>query len=271
MPVGGRIEGGGLGAWEVVYSVDLTKEASSASLDSDDTISIAGVTWTAKNGADSVYCDDLKIVNGTGLDFSFGAGNTDSDQHLTTNTCPRLEAAASDLVSGLSYGDTVAFQVLAESGGLNDDWQAYGLTLSTGGSTSDDWITNRTLYYTGYTGYDVGNDVLKGDSGRYLPAAGLSAEPGFRELVWYVGSSGIVAGAEEDPTLLAPLTCSQMEVYGVVADAAAGAPGTSPALDLTTSNATLQLVSLYRDDVVGAGRASFSTTFTTLRVLRRRT
>ena len=79
-----------LGQWTVVYEVDFAKEATSASLDSDDTVSIAGVTWTAKNGADSVYCDDLKIVNGTGLQVQFGTSNTLSRQTTTVHTCPRI-------------------------------------------------------------------------------------------------------------------------------------------------------------------------------------
>jgi hypothetical protein len=255
--------------WTIVYDVNLTEEATSSGLDTDDTISIAGVTWTVKNGKDSAYCDDFKMINGTGLQISFAIGDSDSDQYGTTDTCPRIETAVSNLVSGLAVDDTIAIQLLAESGGLNDNWQLYGMTISSGGASSNDWITNRTLYNTGYSGSNVGNDVRKGDNGRYLPSAGTAAEPGFRELVWYCGGSSFVAGADAAAALQDPLTCTQMEVFGLVSDGAAAAPAVTPTLDITIANATLQLVAMYNDEGGSTASHAYSARFTRLRVLRR--
>ena len=256
--------------WTVEYEVNFTAESTSATLDSDDTISIKGKTWTAKNGADSAYCDDLKIVNGTGLQISFAVGDSDSDQYGTANTCPRLEIALSSLVSGLAVDDTVAIQLLAESSGLNDNWQLYGMTVSSGGASSNDWITNRTLYNTGYSGTNVGNDVRKGDNGRYLPSAGTSGEPGFREIVWYCGGSSFALGADATGGFKEPLGCAQMEVLGLVSEGAAAAPAVTPTLDITIANATLQLVAMYNDEGGSTASHAYSARFTRLRVLKRK-
>ena len=273
MPIGGRIEGGGLGAWEVVYSVDFTKEATSASLDSDDTISIAGVTWTAKNGADSVYCDDLKIVNGTGLQVQFGTSNTLSRQTTTVHTCPRIETLVSNLVSGLAYTDTIAIQIQTSSGGLSQDWQTYGITISDNGSSTTKWICNRLLYYStasgGFTSYNIGNDVELGDASRFsFSRPGVAAEPPIRETGWYVGGSAFALGADASAGWRDPLTSSQMQIFGTINYSAAIVPSATPALDITTANATLQITATYDDQ--GGPEPAWNATFTGLRVLRRR-
>ena len=258
--------------WTVEYEVDFTAEANSATLNSGHTIAIAGETWTARNGPDDDYCDDLKIINGTGLQISIAVDDINSDQYGTANTCPRLEIALSSLVSGLAVDDTVAIQLLAESSGLNDDYQLYGMTVSSGGASSNDWITNRTLHYAGdggYTGTNVGNDVRKGDNGRYLPSAGTPGEPGFREIVWYCGGSSFALGADATGGFKEPLSCSQMEVLGLVSEGAAAAPAVTPTLDITIANATLQLVAMY-NDATGSASHAYSARFTRLRVLKRK-
>jgi hypothetical protein len=270
MPIGGNITGGGSTSyWALEYEVDFSAEATSASLNSDDTISIQGKTWTAKNGADSVYCDDLKIINGTGLQVQFGTGNTGSQQSQNVHTCPRIEILISSLVSGLAYSDTIAIQLQTSSGGLSQDWQTYGITVSDNGAATTKWMCNRLLYYSGFTTYDIGNDVELGDTSRYsLARPGVAAEPPFREIVWNVGGSAFALGADAASGWRDPLTSSQMQIFGTINYSAAIVPSATPALDITTGNATLQITATYDDQ--GAPEPAWNATFTKLRVLRRK-
>ena len=258
--------------WTVVYEVDFTAEANSASLDSDDTISIAGKTWTAKNGADSAYCDDLKNVNGTGLQVQFGTGNTASRQSEIYATGPRTEILISSLVSGLSDKDTIAIQLQTASGSMSQDWQAYGMTISDNGVGTRNWICNRVLFYSGFTGSDgdVATDCETGIPTRYsLSRAGLAAEPAFHELVWYPSAAAFAIGADAvAPTQWQdPLTCSQTQIYGVM-NAADIDPAATQGVAITPEFATLQLTAFYDDQ--GAPDPAWNATFTKLRVLQRK-
>jgi hypothetical protein len=240
-------------------------------LDSDDTIPIQGKTWTAKNGADSAYCDDLKIVNGTGLQVQFGTGNTASRQSEIYATCPRIEILISSLVSGLSNKDTIAIQLQTASGSLSQDWQAYGMTISDNGVGTRTWICNRVLFYSGFTGSDgdVATDCETGYPTRYsLSRAGLAAEPALHELVWYPSAAAFAIGADSVARWQDPLTCSQTQVYGIMNNASDIDPAATQAVAITKDNATLQLTAFYDDQ--GAPEPAWNATFTKLRVLRRK-
>ncbi len=266
------VPSGAISTWTVEYEVDFTAESTSASLDSDDTISIQGKTWTAKNGADSVYCDDLKIVNGTGLQVQFDTGNTDSRQTTTVHTCPRIEILISSLVSGLSNKDTIAVQLQTASGSLSQDYQAYGMTISDNGAGTRNWLCNRILFYSYFTGSDgdVATDCETGIPTRYsLSRAGLAAEPAFHELVWYPSAAAFAIGADAvAPTQWQdPLTSSQTQVYGVM-NASDIDPAATQAVAITKDNATLQLTAFYDDQA--NPQPAWNATFTKLRVLRRK-
>ena len=268
--------------WEVLYDVDLTDASNysnTGSLNTNSTTAISGVTWTAKNGADSVYCNDLKVVDGTGFQVQFTTGNADSRQSTSTQTSPRIQTNISNFFPGsdpLSYKDTVAIQVLTSSGSMSQDFQAYGLTISDGASSTTKWICNRALYYTGFTGtYNIGNDVEMGDTARFggtglnnPSRAGIQDEPGFHEIVWYAGSSGFALGADATAQIQDPLTCSQMQIFGLMDYGATTDPSATPSLDITTSNATVMLTALYDDQA--NPQPAWNATFTRIRVLRRK-
>jgi hypothetical protein len=262
--------------WEVLYDADLTDASNytnTGSLNTNDTTAISGVTWTAKNGANSVYCDDLKVVNGTGFQVQFGTGNTDSRQSTSTQTSPRIQTNISNFFPGsdpLSYKDTVAIQVLTSSASLSQDYQAYGLTISDGASSTTKWICNRVLYYTGFTGsYNIGTDCEMGDAARYsLSRAGIQNEPGFHEMVWYAGSSGFAIGADASAAVKDPLTSTQTQIFGLMDYGTSTNPSATPNLDITTSNATVMLTALYDDQA--NPQPAWNATFTRIRVLRRK-
>lgn len=255
--------------WITEYEADFTAEEDSASLNSGATISIQGKTWTARNGADSVYCDDLLIVNGTGLQVQFGTTNSNSRQGQDEHTCPRIEILVDDLMSDLVYTDTIAIQLQTSSGGLSQNWQTYGLTISDNGAATTKWIANRLMYYSGFTTYNIGNDVLLGDTSRYsLARPGVDAEPLFRETVWYAGGSAFALGADAASGWRDPLTCDQMQIFGTVDYSTTMNPSATPDLDITIGNATLQLTAMYDDQV--DPQPAWNATFTKLRVLRRK-
>ena len=262
--------------WEVLYDVDLTDASNysnTGSLNTNDTTAISGVTWTAKNGANSVYCDDLKVVNGTGFQVQFGTSNTASEQSTSTQTSPRIQTNISNFFPGsdpLSYKDTVAIQVLTSSASLSQDWQAYGLTISDGASSTTKWICNRVLYYSSFTGsYNIGTDCEMGDAARYsLSRAGIQNEPGFHEMVWYAGSAGFAIGADASAAVRDPLTSTQTQIFGLMDYGTSTNPSATPNLDITTGNATVMLTALYNDQ--GAPQPAWNATFTRIRVLRRK-
>ena len=264
--------------WEVVYEVDFTAEDTSSSLDDDDTIEIGGVTWTAKNGKDSVYCSEFKIINGTGLQIQFGGGTTDtiSRETTTVHTNPRIETLISNIVSGLSYKDTIAIQLQTTPVSLSDDWQGYGVTITNNASSTTKWIANRILRdstgYSAFTGpYDIGNDVELGDGSRWkLSRAGLQTDPAFKEVVWSPASAGFAMGADVTATAQwqEPLTCSQMQIYGTVNYDDEMDPAASPALNITAADATIQLNAWYNDQSNPRTGPAWNATFTKLRVLK---
>ncbi|MGB0768077.1 MAG: hypothetical protein ACPGYV_10240 [Phycisphaeraceae bacterium] len=282
MPIGGRIIGGGGGAapaaelWEVLYDVDLTDADNydfTGSLNTNESVEIDGVTWTAKNGADSVYCDDFIVVDGTGLQVQFGTSNNASQQSTSTQTSPRIQTNISNffpVANPLSYKDTVAIQVLTSSASLSQDWQAYGVTISDGAASTTKWICNRVLYYSDFTGtYKVATDCEMGDAARYsLSRAGVQNEPGFHEIVWYAASSGFAIGADASAEVKDPLTSTQTQIFGLMDYGTSTDPSATPNLDITTGNATVMLTALYNDQ--GGDKPAWNATFTRIRVLRRK-
>ena len=60
-----------------------------------------------------------------------------------------------------------------------------------------------------------------------------------------------------------------MQVFGTINYSAAIVPSATPALDITTANATLQLTATYDDQ--GGPEPAWNATFTNLRVLKRKT
>jgi len=271
MPVGGRISGGGGAAalWDVVYEVDWAAQTTYAFTGNDDTRAAEGGTWTAKSMTDggSTYCDEIKIINGTGLTIKFAIGNDDSTLYPGTMTAPRIEIAVSSIVSSLAIDDTIAFQCLGTAG-MDDNWQEYGLLLSDG-TTGNNWVENSAVYSdTSWASPYKGTDAQLGDGGRYIAVG--SGEPPFRELVWYVGSAGFVAGVDPATDFIDPLTSSELEVSGVVSSATSTSPGTNPSLDITKGNGTIALHGYYDDDGGSTISHAYTVTYTKFRVLRRK-
>ena len=255
--------------WEIVYEVDWTAQDAYVFTGNDNTRLVEGETWTAKSMTDgaSTYCDGIEI-DATGLTIKFAIGNDDSTLHVGTVTAPRIQIPVSDIVSSLSINDTIAFQCLGTAG-LDDSWQQYGLFLSDG-TTGVKWVENSAAYdSTAWPSPYKGTDVQLGDGGRYLEAS--SDEPPFRELVWYVGSAGFVAGVDPATDFIDPLTSSELEISGVVSSATSTTPGTNPTLDITKGNGTIALHGYYDDAVGGTVSHAFTVTYTKFRVLRRKT
>lgn len=273
MPVGGRITGGlapVASLWEVVYDADLTAQGDSGTLNDDAQPVIAGKTWLVKSGADSDYCSGFEI-NSSGLQIRIENGDFASEQKTSTDNVPKIEILVSDLLGGSAPGfdDTLAFQVVQSSTGMNDNWFTQGLTVR-GAATK--WVANRTLYFTGYTSGNVGHDVMKGDDERLAPLANYgtgSSEPGLRETVWHCGSSSFVLGANISGSLVDPLNCTSLEVLTTVDSASATNIAPSPTIAITPSAAKLQIIAAHEDETGGLA-SPWTATFTRIRVLRRK-
>ena len=277
MPIGGNISGGGgASPWEVIYDADFTAEDYTFT-GNDDTEEIAGKTWTAKSmtgGGGETYVEDLKLVPGTGLQFTFAVGNDESWFSGGYHTCPRIEILVSDLVSGLDNSDTIAFQILCSSDGLDDNWQFYGLHMSDG-TTGDGWIENVTVFNDrasdSWPSPYIGSDIQIGAGGRYFESLGSGVgEPGFRELIWHVGTCGFISGVDQSSALIDPFAGS-LNIYAVVSTATSTNPAEGPALDITTASGTIGLHAYYNaesgHDVPVGG--DFVASISRLRVLRR--
>lgn len=275
MPIGGRISGGGGGAapaadlWDVVYEADLTAQSDSGTLNNGATVPIEGANWSVQSGADSDYCSGFEI-NSSGLQITIDNASLDSIQSGSTTTVPRLEVPISSLVSSIDSDDTIAFQVLLSSSGMADNWVTQGLTVIDAASK---WVANRTLYYTGYTSGNVGNDVMKGDGERISNLANYGtagSEPGLRETVWHCGSSSFVLGSNISGTLVDPLNCTSFEVATTV-DSAGGVTNITedPTLAIDPDTAKLQLIAAHEDESEPLP-ATWTATFTRVRVLKRK-
>jgi hypothetical protein len=276
MPIGGNIAGGGSSSsWSVIYEVDFTGEDYTFT-GNDDTEEIAGKTWTAKSmtgGGGETYVEDLKLVSGSGLQFTFVVGNDES--YFTGggyHTCPRIEILVSDLVSGLDNSDTIAFQILASSDGLDDNWQFYGLHMSDG-TTGNGWIENVTVFNDrideSWPSPYIGSDIQIGTGGRYFESLGSGVgEPGFRELIWHVGTCGFISGVNQSSALIDPFAGS-LNVYAVVSTATSTNPEEGPALDITKASGTIGLHAYYNSEFGSTVTSAFVATISKLRVLRR--
>jgi hypothetical protein len=253
--------------WTVAYEVDFTDQGpGTVALGSNgDKTTFDGKEWTVQhqdNGSGTDFCTELKLVNGVGLQIVFTSpGLTDSYQDPGLNFAPRIQIPVSSLVAGVTTGDVIAFQILAGSSVLNDDWQFYGLMLGDG-PTGNDWIENSTVHWTAGGG-TFGSDVHMGAGGRALVR--VSSEIAQRELVWYAssvsGSSGFVAGGDSSASFIDPLTGSHLGVDLRGASTPAG-------IDVTTSNAVLSLHAYYNDALGSTPNKSFTATWTKLRVLK---
>jgi len=272
--------------WEVIYDADFTAEDYTFT-GNNDTRAVGGKTWTAKSmtgGGGETYVEHLKLVPGAGLQFTFVVGNDESwfTGPGAFHTCPRIEILASDLVSGLDNSDTIAFQILAGSDGLDDNWQFYGLHMSDG-TTGNGWIENTTVFNdrapplqpVQWPSPYIGSDVQIGTGGRYFeplaaPFPGVP-EPGFRELIWHVGTCGFISGVNQASSLIDPFS-GALNLYAVVS-AAAGSPdpAVGPALDITKASGTIGLHAYYNNETgyaVPVG-GDFIATISRLRVLKR--
>jgi len=266
--------------WSVEYELDFTAQGQTVNLGTNlDTPTIDGKTWTVQHqwgpGANP-YCTSIDLVAGVGLQIDFTVPSVppvppliDSYQDPGTNSAPRIEIPVSSLVPGLADGDVIAFQILAGSSGLNDDWQSYGVMLGDG-PTGDNWIENATVFWSGGGGAPttLGNDVQMGNTGRELTAIGV--EPSFREIVWYVGSWGFGAGADTSSSLIEPLTSSAMEAESQTIPGQVAPAPTMP-LNITAASAKLSLHAYYNDAATsnpGSPSHSFTATWTKLRVLK---
>ena len=268
-----KLVGGGAPAvplWDVVHEVDFASEATVTWAANAATNTVAGKTWTARNitGVGTTYCSRMQLVNGVGFQIEFNGVLNDSELAPSVNTAPRIEIPVSSLVAGLAVDDTIAFQIIANSTTLDDDWQYYGLMLSDA-ATGTHWIENSTVFWSGGGGVPttLGNDVQMGNTGRYLTAIG--AEPPFREIVWYAGVCGFVAGADTSSSPIDPLSCTAMEASGPLTSAVPVHPAPAPSLDITVANAKLSLHAYYNDASGAVTDHNFTATWTKLRVLKR--
>tara|TARA_Y100000004_G_scaffold144065_1_gene164057 strand:+ start:891 stop:1754 length:864 start_codon:yes stop_codon:yes gene_type:complete len=259
--------------WEVLYTADIGDVSEdSATLESGDPVVIAGKSWTVRNGAESSggYCSDFKIVSGSGLNITIASSDPDSEQDGSTTTVPLIEILVSTLIGETpASDDTLAFQVLMESTGMNDNWQTQGITII---DAANKWVANRTLYNAGgYTSGPVGNDVMKGDTQRLANLNNYgtgSAEPGLRETVWHVGSASFICSSNITKSFIDPLNCTSMEVCTTV-DSALGVTNITedPTLAITPGGARVQLIAGHEHNDDGS---TWTAKYTHFRVLRRK-
>jgi hypothetical protein len=255
--------------WTVVYEADFTTAFDGTeNLSDTNTRTISGKTWTAKIPSGKVDSNQIQLINGTGLRFTFGGSNANSNLGPSDYTCPRLTASVPALVSGLAVDDTIAFQVLLTSGGLSDNWQVYGLHISDG-TTGNNWIENSTAYETGTntSSPHLITEIQVGTGGQALTSLGSGvSDPGMRELVWYAGSAGFVSSHKLATGFTDPLTSTGI-MSGVLSSATNTVPAAAPSLNITIANATICLHAFYNNQT--GGRSSWNCTISKFRALKR--
>lgn len=269
MPIGGNITGGGGGEalWTVEYEGDFGT-ATPATVTNGSIHAVGGKTWTAEIPSGKV--DNVALIDGVGLKFSFDGTDANSNLAPGDYTAPRIQIpvyGADGLVPSLAVDDTLAFQVLLSSGGLDDNWQVYGLHLSDG-TTGDNWFENSTAYESSTnTGspYLI-TEIQVGTAGQALTSLGSNSDPGMRELVWYAGSCGFVSSHNQASAWADPLNSSGI-MSGVLSSATNTVPAAAPSLNVTIANATLCLHAFYNNS--GGGRTAYDCTFSRFRVLKR--
>ena len=224
--------------WTVEYECDFGT-ATPATLANGVSYPVGGKSWTAQIPSGKV--DNVALIDGVGLKFSFDGTDANSNLAPSDYTAPRMQISVPTLVSGLAIDDTLAFQVLLNSGGLNDNWQVYGMHLSDG-TTGDNWFENSTAYESS------------------------NSDPRMRELVWYAGSCGFVSSHNQTPAFAEPLN-STGTMSGVLSSATNTVPAAAPSLNITIANATICLHAFYNNS--GGGRTAYNCTFSRFRVLKR--
>jgi hypothetical protein len=252
--------------WTVEYECDFGT-ATPATVTNGSTHAVGGKTWTAQIPAGKV--DNVALIDGVGLKFSFDGTDANSNLAPSDYTAPRMQISVPTLVSGLAIDDTLAFQVLLNSGGLDDNWQVYGMHLSDG-TTGDNWFENSTAYESSTnTGspYLI-TEIQVGTAGQALTSLGSNSDPRMRELVWYAGSCGFVSSHNQTPAFAEPLN-STGPMSGVLSSATNTVPAAAPSLNITIANATICLHAFYNNS--GGGRTAYNCTFSKFRVLRRGT
>jgi len=257
--------------WTVAYEGDFSALPTGSALNTDAPVSVGGKSWAVKNGSNSAYVTEVKVYNGVGLKFTFDGSNSDSKLGPGEYTTPRIQVpvyGAGGLVPSLAIDDTLAFQVLLSSGGLDDDWQIYGMHLSDGGTGGVNWFENSTAYAAAVNGVSpyLVTEVQVGTGGQALTSLGSNSDPGMRELVWYAGSCGFVSSHNQTSAWADPLN-STGTMSGVLSSATNTEPAAAPTLNITIANATLCLHAFYAN--AAGGRTSYNCTFSKFRVLKR--
>ena len=259
--------------WEVLYEADIGDvSADSAAINDGVAVTINGKDWTARNAANTSYCSGFQVIKGSGLHITIASSDADSEQDGSTTNVPLIEISIATLIGETpASDDTLAFQVLMESTGMNDNWQTQGITIIDG---ANKWVANRTLYNGGADGYSsgpVGNDVMKGDGQRLASLANYgtgSNEPGLRETVWHVGSASFICSSNINKAFVAPLTSTSMEVCTTV-DSASGVTNITenPTLAISRTGAKVQLIAGHENNDDGS---TWTAKYTHFRVLRRK-
>tara|TARA_R110002110_G_scaffold222770_1_gene436648 strand:- start:483 stop:1190 length:708 start_codon:yes stop_codon:yes gene_type:complete len=233
---------------------------------------VGGKSWTAQIPSGKV--DNVALIDGVGLKFSFDGTDANSNLAPDAYTAPRLQIpvyGADGLVPGLAVDDTIAFQVLLSSGGLSDNWQVYGLHLSDG-TTGNNWFENSTAYEssTNTSSPHLITEIQVGTGGQALTSLGSGvSDPGMRELVWYAGSAGFVSSHKLATGFADPLT-STGAMSGVLSSATNTVPAAAPSLNITIANATICLHAFYNDESgTPPPRNAWNCTISKFRVLKR--
>ena len=255
--------GGGTPLWTVTYEVDLTAASTATWVLNADKVALDGVDWTAQNitGPGATYTSRMQLVNGVGFQIEFNGTCDQSNLDPSINTAPRIEADISAMVPGLAGDDTIACQILAGSDGLTDDWQQYGMAVM---GSANRWMENSTAYLSG----NFASDLQLNNGGRWLQG-GLATEPGFREMVWYVGACGFTVSADNSTSLIDPLSGAVIEASAPATNPGDPAinPAASPATPISIANGKLCLLAYYWN--AAGPRNPFTATWTKVRVLKR--
>ena len=105
--------------WNEMYSINFAEQPNSGEMDTGDTVSIDGTTWTAdingQTGDPGTSYGTVAVVGGAGLEIVAAAG---SDIFNVNTNVPFLSASVSDILGGTpEKGDILCVQTIVEYSG----------------------------------------------------------------------------------------------------------------------------------------------------------
>ena len=105
--------------WHEIYSINFAEQPNSGEMDTGDTVSIDGTTWTAdingQTGDPGTSYGTVAVVGGAGLEIVAGSN---SDLFNANTNIPFLSASVSDMLGGTPQkGDILCVQTIVEYSG----------------------------------------------------------------------------------------------------------------------------------------------------------